>query len=331
MRSPSYRRRRGRWSRRRELGPPPDIESPAPPENLVLTPGDAEIEASWDNSPSEDVTGYEIRVSDDGGETWGLWTPVTSPTTLSSLTNDTEYTIEVRALDEVDNVSTSVSDTATPTEPIPGAIHILSLLETSGTVANDMGSDPIDGVYPSDADTILGDGTNGVRLVGNGPGDGHVLLPDNWFEVIGETEEWTFFLEFMPTQAGEGYSVFSCVTAGGQCEPMQCEFQSGNTLRVRFGSNDTQATITGTIALTLDAWNRIAVTCHRTGESSLPVSLWVNDVLDVELNGAGRGFNGRDGYLGSRNGTSGQGAATGRYRNCQIFDRYISDEERAAL
>jgi hypothetical protein len=73
---------------------------PSAPVNLSAEAGDKEIVLSWTapaNSGGFDITGYEVReLTKDAAATW---TPVNALTyTFSDLTNDTEYTFNVRAV-----------------------------------------------------------------------------------------------------------------------------------------------------------------------------------------------------------------------------------------
>ena len=77
---------------------------PTTPPNLGVTPGSGAVDLIWDDPSDTSITGYQYRVSTDGGATWSPdWTDVpgsgstTTTHTVSGLTNDTQYTIEVRA------------------------------------------------------------------------------------------------------------------------------------------------------------------------------------------------------------------------------------------
>jgi len=68
---------------------------PAQVSGLALTPGDSSLAASWNpaDSPGRPVADYQYRV---GGGTWVGAGPATS-TTIGSLANGTDYTVQVRA------------------------------------------------------------------------------------------------------------------------------------------------------------------------------------------------------------------------------------------
>ena len=76
--------------------------TPSAPRNLTAEPGDTTVNISWD-APSDDggsaLTGYQMR---GGLQTSWLTIPATEtgPATFSSLENGTEYTFEVRAVND---------------------------------------------------------------------------------------------------------------------------------------------------------------------------------------------------------------------------------------
>ena len=101
----------------------PDV--PNAPVDLEAEEGDAQVTLTW-QTPADNgspLTGYEYRQSSDGGGTWSPdWGPVpgsdgsTTSHTPMGLTNDTEYTFEVRAVNGAGE-GASASDTATPERP----------------------------------------------------------------------------------------------------------------------------------------------------------------------------------------------------------------------
>ncbi len=95
---------------------------PEPPE-LTVEEGHEKVFLSW--SPGEDngsaIQRHERRYSTDGGVTWNPdWTPHSvRRDTLRNLVNDTEYTFQMRARNEVD-YSEVAEAKATPRHPIRG-------------------------------------------------------------------------------------------------------------------------------------------------------------------------------------------------------------------
>ena len=89
-----------------------DNDPPAAPGSLALTAGDAQLDVSW-AKPAGPVTGYQVRhkttaAADQAATTtgdpttgWVTATPTGTGTTatISSLTNDTSYDVQVRATD----------------------------------------------------------------------------------------------------------------------------------------------------------------------------------------------------------------------------------------
>lgn len=97
--------------------------APAAVTNLVAVAGDEQVTLSWDNPKNKSITTYQYRQSTDGGSTWSPdWTNITGSDenttshTVTSLTNDTAHTFEVRAVNATGN-GASGSVTATPTLP----------------------------------------------------------------------------------------------------------------------------------------------------------------------------------------------------------------------
>ena len=83
------------------------IAIPNAPENLSAAPGDGQVALSWDK-PSNDATigNYTYEVSTDGGTTFAEIegsSATTTAHTVMSLTNGTEYTLAVRAVNGTGN------------------------------------------------------------------------------------------------------------------------------------------------------------------------------------------------------------------------------------
>ena len=93
------------------------VTVPAAPENLVAAPGDTQVVVSWDEV--EGATSYEVCVDD------GEWEAVENNTshTFTQLTNDTEYTFKVRAVNEAgEGAEASIKATPTVEEPPAPAV-----------------------------------------------------------------------------------------------------------------------------------------------------------------------------------------------------------------
>ena len=93
------------------------VTVPAAPENLVAAPGDTQVVVSWDEV--EGATSYEVCVDD------GEWEAVENNTshTFTQLTNDTEYTFKVRAVNEAgEGAEASIKATPTAEEPPAPAV-----------------------------------------------------------------------------------------------------------------------------------------------------------------------------------------------------------------
>ena len=104
----------------------PVVDVPSAPRNLEAAAGNARVDLRWDPPLTDNgsaLTGYEYRQSADGGVTWAPdWGPTSSNAstatrlTVEGLTNDTEYTFEVRAVNGAGE-GAAASDTATPRRP----------------------------------------------------------------------------------------------------------------------------------------------------------------------------------------------------------------------
>ncbi len=100
------------------------IRAPAAPMNLSAAPDDGQVTLSWTNPANNTITKYQYRRKTDTG-TYGSWTDIpnsgdtTTSYTVTGLTNGTEYTFGVRAVNAGGNGAASTV-TATPA-PVPAA------------------------------------------------------------------------------------------------------------------------------------------------------------------------------------------------------------------
>ena len=96
----------GDWS---ALANPPDA-----PTLTGITAGNSYISTSFSagGNGGSAITGYQYSL--DGGTTWLAATGVASPLVISSLTNGTSYTVEVRAVNAAGSGPASNTETATP-------------------------------------------------------------------------------------------------------------------------------------------------------------------------------------------------------------------------
>ena len=98
----------------------PVVDVPSAPRNLEAAAGNARVELRWDPPLTDNgsaLTGYVVRHRSDGGANWMSETlAVTTRHTVRDLTNGTEYSFEVRAVNGAGE-GASASDTATPRRP----------------------------------------------------------------------------------------------------------------------------------------------------------------------------------------------------------------------
>jgi hypothetical protein len=155
------------------------------------------------------------------------------------------------------------------------------------------------------------------------------MLPSPVFNVIAGTE-WSISFWFRPTHAPSGYNILGCATAGGWAQPIQVRLVSGYHLRVIFGNADGSEGVVFTDSanpLTLNQWAHIALTFKTVDGSTHPLTVYI-DGVPVQVNaGATRAFASRDGHLGARNASAGQGSCTGDYAVLGIWDRCLDYEE----
>ncbi len=97
--------------------------APAAVTNLAAVAGDQHVTLSWTDPKNTSITTYQYRQSTDSGSNWSPdWTNITGSDknttshTVTSLTNNTVYTFEIRAVNATGN-GASGSVTATPTLP----------------------------------------------------------------------------------------------------------------------------------------------------------------------------------------------------------------------
>ena len=108
----------------------------APPAGLQGQVGDGEVTVTWDDPDSGEITGYQYRVSADGGSAWNpVWTTIpgsnarTTTYTVRGLTNNVEHVIQLRAMED-DKRSGVAQLRATPLGPptvpnMPGDLEAL--------------------------------------------------------------------------------------------------------------------------------------------------------------------------------------------------------------
>ncbi len=104
----------------------PVVDVPSAPRNLEAAAGNARVDLRWDPPLTDNgsaLTGYVVRHSADGGANWMSETLAVTRHTVRDLTNGTEYSFEVRAVNGAGE-GASASDTATPARPdTPGRVE----------------------------------------------------------------------------------------------------------------------------------------------------------------------------------------------------------------
>ena len=119
-------------------------DAPQRPAGLRAIPGHQEVRLTWAlPNPNHPVTSYQYRQSTNGGTTWSPdWTAITDSDadttehTLTSLTNDTTHTFELRALKD----STAGPAARTQATPSAAAATVEITPQSSGELITPAGS-----------------------------------------------------------------------------------------------------------------------------------------------------------------------------------------------
>ena len=113
---------------------------PAPPANLAAEPGDSEVVLVWDDPNDSSITGYEYQQKEGASGNYGSWTDVTGSGadtmsyTATGLTNATQYSFKIRAVNSIGTGAASGEASATP-QPAPSQPTNLSASAAGTTVS----------------------------------------------------------------------------------------------------------------------------------------------------------------------------------------------------
>ncbi len=115
------------------------ITEPGAPRSLSATSGDGQVALSW-NAPTSNgnsaITDYGVQFSSDGGTSWSTFddgVSTSTSTTVTGLSNGTEYTFRVSATNEIGTGNPSSTAVATPATT-PGKPTGLSTTSGDGQV-----------------------------------------------------------------------------------------------------------------------------------------------------------------------------------------------------
>jgi len=115
--------------------------APSVPQGFTATVGNTEVTLSWTAPASNGgsaITGYEV--SSDNGETW-VAADSDIGHTFTGLTNGTEYTFRVRAVNSVGN-GAEASETATP-------LAVIDIKDKQGVTVPVLGNAPVTSITPT--------------------------------------------------------------------------------------------------------------------------------------------------------------------------------------
>ena len=110
------------------VGAPSDEKAatmyPAPPANLAAEPGDSQVVLVWDDPNDSSITEYEYQQKEGVSGNYGSWTDMTGSGsntmsyTVTGLTNATQYSFKIRAVNAIGTGDASGEASATP-QPLP--------------------------------------------------------------------------------------------------------------------------------------------------------------------------------------------------------------------
>lgn len=198
---------------------------PSAPTNLSATAGNGEVEITFTAGADGGaaITNYEYSI--DGGNTWIALNPadVSSPITITGLTNGTQYNIQIRALNSVGAGASSAVVTSTPVTP--STININSTPVTSATVGT-LYSSPVTAITTTNNPitfSVVGNLPSFLTLSSGGSSQGVQIGNSNIAEasaVASDTNGNYYVVQF------GGNSIFK-VTTDGTVSPWATKTQSG--------------------------------------------------------------------------------------------------------
>ena len=104
--------------------------APAAPTGFTATAGDGQVVLTWNNLNDATITGYEVRYGLKSARRNAAWTAISTSDadtvthTVSSLTNDSEYSFKVRAVNAAGNGTATAWADATPTSATPAGVTV---------------------------------------------------------------------------------------------------------------------------------------------------------------------------------------------------------------
>ncbi len=127
---------------------------PAQPTGFAATPGDTQVALAWTDPSDSSITGWEVRYKVKTAADYGIWTEIlnsqadTTSHTVPNLTNGTEYTFQVRAVNLIgdgtpsDEVSVTINDAPIAGDDAASVVRGGSVrIEADVLLANDTDAD----------------------------------------------------------------------------------------------------------------------------------------------------------------------------------------------
>jgi len=280
-----------------EGGGGPIPTSPSEPQDFTATPGDGQVALSWrepDSNGGSAITHYEV--SSDNGATWVMVSTGTSHT-FTGLTNGTEYTFKVRAVNGI-GPGAQASATVTPAVPeFAGGSgtkedpYLVANADQLNNVRNHLDKhflliDDIDlsGYNSGEGWEPIGSKTN--NFTGSFNGDGHTIsnlyiylegqwnarIPVGLFRYTGEGSE-------ILNLTLENTNVTGCYYAGGLVG-----YNSGNITNVHVNGNITGEWDTGGLTgINNGTITNSAFTGCVTGTDTIEYGEWTGGLAGYNL------------------------------------------------
>jgi hypothetical protein len=277
---------------------------PSAPSSLTATPADGSVSIQFvqTSNGGAAITDYLYSFDDEAYYSSG---DNTSPITISDLTNDTEYTIYIKAVNINGNSSASDSITVTPYLPyfssvLPSLSLANALLQLEGSDSN---SYPSEGTIWYDVapkissgyrsllyngslvgSNIVHDGESGTFDISNGS---YISIPDS-AGLRATTTQYRSFCVWMYVRSEQnpGKGIFSKMYASGSFDGYSLAFNSNRslTLNMNGSSRDNHFYTDSTNVYNLNTWHMYSGVICFGGNTTNPSKVYVDTTLVLTAN-----------------------------------------------